>query len=225
MGVPDGQAAHGRSESVVNGDGVACFSANEDVLPGLYCADSFTCGFCVSGFALVGEGGVQCYGRAGLSFGSLRAGITFFALWPLCTLRAALALNALRPLLTTRACLALWASGSGSTSGALWALLTLRADRADGALRALFAFEVTVCNAVLQLLQTVGGFLSALVCIARTGGGFIGCGSGMVPSSVPELALTRYRRSALVITFAPSLPSKVMHPLPGCAVTLAGTAT
>ena len=46
-----------------------------------------------------------------------------------------------------------------------------------------------------------------------------------VPSSVPLLALTRYRRSALVTVFAPSLPSKVTHPLPGCAVTLAGTAT
>ena len=34
-----------------------------------------------------------------------------------------------------------------------------------------------------------------------------------------------YGIGALVITFAPSLPSKVMHPLPGCAVTLAGTAT
>ena len=103
----------------------------------------------------MGEGGVQCYGRADLSFRALRAGITFFALWPLCTLRATLALNALRPLFTTRPGLALWASGSGSPRGALRALLTLRAVRADGASVALItflAFEVAACNAVLQLL-------------------------------------------------------------------------
>ena len=47
----------------------------------------------------------------------------------------------------------------------------------------------------------------------------------MVPSSVPLLALTRYRRSALVTVRVPSEPSKVMQPLPGWAVTLAGTAT
>ena len=77
----------------------------------------------------MGEGGVQCYGRAGLAFRALRAGITFFALW---------------------------ASGSGSACGALRATLTLRTDRTDGAsvaLVTLLAFEVSVCNAVLQLLQ------------------------------------------------------------------------
>ena len=102
----------------------------------------------------MGEGGVQCYGRAGLAFRALRAGITFFALW---------------------------ASGSGSACGALRATLTLRTDRTDGAsvaLVTLLAFEVSVCNAVLQLLQAVSGFLSALVCIARTGGGFTGSGLG-----------------------------------------------
>ena len=86
----------------------------------------------------MGKGGVQCYGRASLTF------------------RALLTLLALRP------SLALWASGSGSACGALRALLTLRADRADGALRALLAFEVTSGNAVLEGLQTASGFLSAL---------------------------------------------------------------
>lgn len=150
-----GQAAQGRSESVVNAERVACFTAYEDVLPRLYCADRVTCGFCVSGFALVSEGGVQCYGRAVLSFRALRAGITLFALRPLCTLRATLALNALWALFTTRTGLTLWASGTRSACGALRALLALRADRADGASVALItflAFEVTACNAVLQLL-------------------------------------------------------------------------
>lgn len=155
-----GQAAQGRRESVVNAERVACLTACEDVLPHLYCADRVTCGFCVSGFALVGEGGVQCYGRAGLSFRALRAGITFFALWPLCTLRATLALNALRPLFTTRTSLALRASGTRSTRGALRACLTLRADGAGVALVTFLAFEVTACDTVLQLLQTASGFLS-----------------------------------------------------------------
>lgn len=181
-----GQAAQGRRESVVNGDGVACFSACEDVLPCLDCADRVTCGFCVSGFALVGEGGVQCYGRAGLSFRALRAGITFFALWPLCTLRATLALNALWALLALRPSLALWASVT---------LVTL------------LAFEVSACNAVLQLLQTVSGFLSALVCIARTGGGFIGsrlriglgllCGGGIGVHGIHQLLPCRGARFRL----------------------------
>ena len=88
----------------------------------------------------MGEGGVQCYGRAGLAFRALWAGITFFTLRPLCTLRATLALNAMRALLALRPSLALWASGTRSACGALRALLTLRADRADGAL------EVAACN-------------------------------------------------------------------------------
>ena len=62
----------------------------------------------------MGEGGVQCYGRAGLAF------------------------------------------------RALWALLTLRADRADGTGVAFLAFEVAVCDAVLELLQAVSGLLGAL---------------------------------------------------------------
>lgn len=100
----------------------------------------------------MGEGGIQRYGRAGLSFRALRAGITFFALW---------------------------ASVARSTCGALRALLTLRADRANGASVALvtfLAFEIAACDAVLQLLQTVGGFLSALVCVARTVSGLLCCG-------------------------------------------------
>nr|DAV47014.1 MAG TPA: hypothetical protein [Caudoviricetes sp.] len=63
--------------------------------------------------------------------------------------------------------------------GALRALLTLRADRANGASVALvtfLAFEIAACDAVLQLLQTVGGFLSALVCVARTVSGLLCCG-------------------------------------------------
>ena len=99
----------------------------------------------------------------------------------LCTLLATIALNALWALCTSRACFALWASGTRSACGALRALLTLRADRTDGAgvaLVAFLAFEVTTCDAVLQLLQTASGFLSALAGIARTGGGFAGGGLG-----------------------------------------------
>ena len=129
------------------------------------------------------EGGVQRYGRAGLAFRALRAGITFFALW---------------------------ASGTRSACGALRALLTLRADRADGAcvaLVTLLAFEVSVCNAVLELLQAVSSFLSALVCIACTGGGFAGgglciglgllCGGGIGAYSIHQLLPCRGARFRL----------------------------
>lgn len=110
-----------------------------------------------------------CTCRASLTFRALRTGVTLFALRSLCTLRATLTLNALRPLFTTRTSFALRADGTRSACGALRALLTLRADGAGVTLVTLLTFEVTACNAVLQLLQAVSGFLSALVCIARTG--------------------------------------------------------
>lgn len=40
------------------------------------------------------------------------------------------------------------------------------------------AFEVSVCDAVFEFLQTASSFLSAPVCIACTGGGFTGGGLG-----------------------------------------------
>ena len=90
------------------------------------------------------------------------------------------------------------------------------------ALPALVAASLAAsCASVLACSAAV-----ASVCTASTSCCQAGVpGSGSVPSSVPELAATRYRRSALVTVFVPSLPSKVTHPLPGCAVTLAGTAT
>lgn len=92
----------------------------------------------------------------------------------------------------------------------------------SAALSALAADSVAaVCASVLACSAAV-----ASVCTASTSSCHAGVpGSGIVPSSVPLLALTRYRRSALVTVLVPSLPSKVTHPLPGCAVTLAGTAT
>lgn len=62
--IPEGDVYRLITHSKLPGDRVAYLTACEDVLPHLYCADRVTCGFCVSGFALVGEGGVQCYGRA-----------------------------------------------------------------------------------------------------------------------------------------------------------------
>lgn len=99
--------------------------------------------------------------------------IDLCAIFAVCTCRAGVTFRPLWPLLTTRACLALWASGTRSACGALRALCALRADRADGSSVAL---KVTACDAVLQLLQTASGFLSAFVCTARTGGGFISSG-------------------------------------------------
>ena len=48
-------------------------------------------------------------------------------------------------------------------------------------------------------------------------------GAGIPPSAVPLLAHTLHRTSALVTVRAPSVPSKVMQPVPGTAVTAAGT--
>lgn len=136
------------------------------------------------------------------------AGVSFRALL---TLRATLALYALGPLFPLGTGFALRAGGTSRTGRADFAALTLRTSRADGARIAFVSFvalKVAVGDAVFERFQAVSGLLGALpglfgrcpgllccrLCIGLgllCGGGIGVHGSGVAPSSVPELALTR----------------------------------